>query len=199
LGVLQGLASFGLLGRLDYLSSRAGGSCIAGWLLAWSRVEGFQEVDRQLREAASSIQAPEVRTLRNSVLYSVSASGASAAGAILVRIRNIILNILPIGAVLAGILLFSEVGFRLMGHYVETHGSELIFLGALALYVISAIPVAKAARRSQQELFASPGLLSLFYAAVFSIVLASVLIGLMPYPRICAGAMSGAGRALGSL
>ena len=49
-GFLQGLASLGLIRRLDYLSAVAGGSQAAAWLAAWMKREGNDpgNVERQL-------------------------------------------------------------------------------------------------------------------------------------------------------
>jgi len=48
-GFLQGLASLGLLGRFDYLSTVSGGGYAGGWLAAWLRREGsLINVERQL-------------------------------------------------------------------------------------------------------------------------------------------------------
>ncbi len=43
LGILQALASLGLLTRFDYLSTVSGGGYIAGWLAAWVRRENVPE------------------------------------------------------------------------------------------------------------------------------------------------------------
>jgi predicted acylesterase/phospholipase RssA len=52
LGVLQGLASLGLLKRFDYLSTVSGGGYIGSWLAAWIKREGgVRHVEQQLHEA----------------------------------------------------------------------------------------------------------------------------------------------------
>ena len=48
LGVLQGLALWGLLPRFDYLSTVSGGGYIGAWLSAWIARSGFATVERQL-------------------------------------------------------------------------------------------------------------------------------------------------------
>ena len=48
-GLLQGLASLGLLRRFDYLSTVSGGGYAGGWLAAWLKREGdVRNVERQL-------------------------------------------------------------------------------------------------------------------------------------------------------
>jgi hypothetical protein len=50
LGVLQGLASFGLLKRIDYLSTVSGGGFIGSWLAAWIKRAGqVKSVEEQLQ------------------------------------------------------------------------------------------------------------------------------------------------------
>ncbi len=54
LGVLQGLASRGLLRRFDYLSTVSGGGYIGSWLAAWIQREGqIDTVEQQLRPSRS--------------------------------------------------------------------------------------------------------------------------------------------------
>jgi hypothetical protein len=50
LGVLQGLASFNLLRRFDYLSTVSGGGYIGSWLATWIKREGdIDKVEQQLK------------------------------------------------------------------------------------------------------------------------------------------------------
>src|SRR5947209_12875948 len=49
LGILQGLAEKGLLGKFDYLSTVSGGGYIGGWLTAWKhRAGGIDNVQSKL-------------------------------------------------------------------------------------------------------------------------------------------------------
>ncbi|MFN9370668.1 MAG: patatin-like phospholipase family protein [Planctomycetaceae bacterium] len=48
LGVLQGLALWGMLPRFDYLSTVSGGGYIGAWLSAWIARSGLATVERQL-------------------------------------------------------------------------------------------------------------------------------------------------------
>jgi len=48
LGVLQGMALWGLLPRFDYLSTVSGGGYIGAWFSAWIARSGFATVERQL-------------------------------------------------------------------------------------------------------------------------------------------------------
>src|SRR5687768_7060375 len=48
LGILQALASLGMLWRCDYLSTVSGGGYIGSWLTAWIRRAGFAQVNDAL-------------------------------------------------------------------------------------------------------------------------------------------------------
>ena len=52
LGVIQALASLGLLGRVGYISSVSGGSYINSWLASWIRNCGFAKVNDYLADTA---------------------------------------------------------------------------------------------------------------------------------------------------
>src|ERR1700719_4408549 len=48
LGILQGLAKFGFLKRIDYLSTVSGGGFIGGWLIRWIYERGILDVEKRL-------------------------------------------------------------------------------------------------------------------------------------------------------
>src|SRR5688500_9214130 len=54
LGILQGLARIGALGKFDYLSTVSGGGYIGGWLTTWLHREGRTEVLQGLDPEAAS-------------------------------------------------------------------------------------------------------------------------------------------------
>ena len=49
LGVMQGLAHLGVLGKFDYLSTVSGGGYTGGWLTAWLHREGPDRREHTLR------------------------------------------------------------------------------------------------------------------------------------------------------
>ena len=62
LGILQALADFKLLERIDYLSTVSGGSYIGGWLAAWIKRDGsLDNVQTQLKPTRAQ-QAQATRT-----------------------------------------------------------------------------------------------------------------------------------------
>jgi hypothetical protein len=60
LGVLQGLARCGLLGKFHYLSTVSGGGYIGGWLAAW-----IQRADSGLKEVSTNLAQPRDDTRPN--------------------------------------------------------------------------------------------------------------------------------------
>ena len=106
LGVLQGLARLGLLRSFDYLSTVSGGGYIGGWLLNWIRREGIDEVDERLRRR--NYRGPEIQHLRDYSNYLTPKKGLFGAdtwSVISIYLRNLILNLLVLIALLTAVLL----------------------------------------------------------------------------------------------
>jgi hypothetical protein len=111
LGVIQGLARLGLLGRFDYLSSVSGGGYIAGWLRTWMAREGRDAVLAKLAKTPAQQEAdplrPEpapVRHLREYSNYLTPRLGLMSADTWAVAAiisRNLLLNWLVIVPLLA--------------------------------------------------------------------------------------------------
>ena len=60
LGVLQGLATVGILGKLDYLSTVSGGGYIGGWFTAWLHRAGAAGRERVLATIDPTSRVHEV-------------------------------------------------------------------------------------------------------------------------------------------
>ena len=58
-GVIRGLAHFGLLSKFDYLSTVSGGGYAGSWLSAWMHHTSAHEVHEQLKHSAREKLAPE--------------------------------------------------------------------------------------------------------------------------------------------
>ena len=123
LGVLQGLAKIGLLGKFDYLSSVSGGGYIAAWLKTWMYRENVADVVKALANPAEPRNplAPEPTPVVNLREYSnyltphlgLFSGDTWAAAAIIAR--NLLLNwlvLVPLLAAVTGIPLL----FRLVAH-----------------------------------------------------------------------------------
>jgi hypothetical protein len=129
LGILQGLATAKLLGRIDYLSTVSGGGYIGGWLISWiKRAErGVAEVQEQLgdyerhRPPGGLIAEPkQVNFLRDYSNYLTPRKGIFGAdtwAAIATYLRNVFLNQIILIAFLGAIVLLPWCVVR-TGHWI---------------------------------------------------------------------------------
>ncbi|HEV7683517.1 MAG TPA: patatin-like phospholipase family protein [Pyrinomonadaceae bacterium] len=98
LGILQGLARHGLLLEFEYLSTVSGGGFIGGWLSAWIKRVGGQEVATELSAAPKDPLEPEPEPIRNLRTYSnylTPKKGLFTADTwtlVAVYLRNLLLN-----------------------------------------------------------------------------------------------------------
>lgn len=135
LGVIQGLASSGILSKFDFLSTVSGGGYIGSWLSSWSRRhhEGIKGVQDDLvradtgrispeegRTRPESKVEPEPQPLRHLREYSnylspklglLSADGWTLAA---LYVRNLLLNLVVILPVLALILALPRIYANLL-------------------------------------------------------------------------------------
>ncbi len=106
LGILQGLAERGMLGRFDYLSSVSGGGYIHEWFAAWVKREGLGEVEKKLKPLPDSGQPchPEpIRWLRRYSNYLTPQKGFLTGDtwvAVAIWFRNTFLNQLILVSIL---------------------------------------------------------------------------------------------------
>ena len=114
LGILQGLAQLGLLGKFDYLSTVSGGGYIGSWLMAWMQHQrlGIGDVEKKLAPQRHSAERmgdpPEVRFLRNYSNYLTPRKGVLSADfwAFLASyLRNTLLNLAILLLLLLSLLL----------------------------------------------------------------------------------------------
>lgn len=183
LGVLQGLARKGLLGRFHYLSTVSGGGYIGSWLQAWiARQDG--DVDRVVGELADSAKDDEpapVRRLRAYTSYLNPVWGFSTDTLVLVAtfLRNLVLNWLVLIPLVLAVLIVPHIQLALVqlegsggaGYLVLFYG---LLAAALALllraiaYSVADLPLDGAARvgRPPPDEFGRACLLPLVVAAV---------------------------------
>jgi hypothetical protein len=69
-GVIRGLAHFGLLSKFDYLSTVSGGGYAGSWLSAWMHHTSAQEVHEQLKHSGREKLAPEPPPMHHLRAYS---------------------------------------------------------------------------------------------------------------------------------
>jgi hypothetical protein len=130
LGVLQGLATYGLLKRFDYLSTVSGGGYIGSWLISWIKRSHIKDVEDALRKApphygqdkdpfGGAYKEPEeinfLRAYSNYLTPRTGLLGADTWMAIASYLRNLFLNQTILLCGLAAVVLvprFLQVAFR---------------------------------------------------------------------------------------
>lgn len=124
LGVLQGLAHLGVLGKFDYLSTVSGGGYTGGWLTAWlarAGAAGREDVLRAIDPAQAcavtgGIEAPQVDYVRRTCRYLAPKGGATSADfwtLLATMARNLFLNWLVLLPLIAAALLVPRIGYAL--------------------------------------------------------------------------------------
>jgi hypothetical protein len=110
LGVLQGLARFGLLGKFHYLSTVSGGGYIGSWLSAWRRIEDDQAVfDKLVSMQVTGQEPPQITGVRADSNYITPMLGLLSADTwtvLSVYVRNLLLNWLLFLPFFTGCLMF---------------------------------------------------------------------------------------------
>ncbi|HYG63926.1 MAG TPA: hypothetical protein VEL74_15215 [Thermoanaerobaculia bacterium] len=110
LGVLQGLASLGILDKFHYLSTVSGGGYIGSWLSSWIHRSGTGAAADHLAAPRQNPEAPEPAPLRHLRQYSnyltpkLGVFSADTWTLAAIVIRNLLLNALVILPILAAIL-----------------------------------------------------------------------------------------------
>jgi hypothetical protein len=142
-GVLQGLAEYGLLKQVDYLSTVSGGGYIGSWLVRWIREQGVGKVEKMLPGGAE--EAPEVNFLRDYSNYltpRLGLLGADTWAAIAIYLRNLLLNQAILITFLGGLLVtpwIVSATFKSL-EYGYYNGPKLLVFSALAaVFLIMAI------------------------------------------------------------
>ena len=113
LGVLQALADLKLLYRVDYLSTVSGGGYIGGWLAALTkRLKSFAKVQERLRtnrvHQDEDNEPTEIRFLRvfsNYLTPKLGIFSGDTWAIVAIYLRNLLLNLTVVLAVLATLLL----------------------------------------------------------------------------------------------
>jgi Patatin-like phospholipase len=109
LGVLQGLARFGLLGQFHYQSTVSGGGYIGSWLSAWRTIDSDGSIFGQLNSLElNGRDPPQIESLRHADDPLVPAFGLMSLDTwrrLSVYVRNLIINWFMFAPFFAGCLL----------------------------------------------------------------------------------------------
>jgi hypothetical protein len=144
LGVLQGLARAGLLGKFHYLSTVAGGGFIGGWLMAWilRAKGGLAEVLTALCEAPHDQRLnPEPAELQNLRRYSNNLSPRLSLLSLetwtlaATYFRNLLLNWLVLLPLLTAVLTIPWIFLAIFVKYPPPYTFTPFWLGAICLLV----------------------------------------------------------------
>ena len=173
LGVLQGLAHLGLLGKFDYLSTVSGGGYIGGWLSALLHRRGpaareatLRSLDpAQAKAVTGCIDAPPVDYVRRTCQY-LAPSGSTASAdfwtVLSTLVRNLSLNWLVILPLIAAALIPPRLFYTLTRAFEA--GPEPI----LGMSRMQCLTVAPGAAISLVIAVAGFSICSCFVAAVFT-------------------------------
>lgn len=165
LGVLQGLARCGLLGKFHYLSTVSGGGYIGGWLAAWiQRAEGgLDEVSKNLANPRDDTRPnPEPTQMQNLRSYSNYLSprlgllSADTWTLVATYLRNLLLNWLVLIPLLAAALTIPWIYVAIMMKEPPPDTSIPFWLGAVFLVVGVAymgidLPATRMAREGSEK------------------------------------------------
>jgi hypothetical protein len=139
LGVLQGLARFGLLERFHYLSTVSGGGYIGSWLSTWRSLHGDKKVFEGLNAAENEgHDRPQISGIRADSNYLTPILGLLSADTwtvIALYVRNLLLNWLLFFPFFAGCLLFPHLWYAILqySHGVAWPSEPFLWAGRVFL------------------------------------------------------------------
>ena len=123
LGMSQALAEKQLLREFHYLSTVSGGGYIGSWLAKWIYEEGgeIEKVEEKLsianRPAGSTAEPDQIKFLRHYLTPQVGFFGADTWAVIATYLRNVMLNMAILVAVLSAVMLFPRVLLWIVTQY----------------------------------------------------------------------------------
>ena len=193
LGVLQGLAKQGLLGRFHYLSSVSGGGYISTWLTAWISRRSRAEVEEALRQSvdtgtshtAGGSEAPAIKRLRAYSNFLAPVRGVSGDSAALVAIyaRNLLLHWIMLLPLIFAVLLIPRLFNAALLAMTKLSLSPIAYPAVAALFFLAMlfaaldVPLirhasARKARAAKRGSLVWTGFLLPLIVAIFVILLA---------------------------
>ncbi len=115
LGILQGLAKYKMLPRIDYISTVSGGGYIGSWLTTWIKRTGIRRVIEGLAPTSERTRRTEpkpishLRQFSNYLTPRVGLLNADTLTAASIYLRNLFLNLIILTALLGGIVLLPRL------------------------------------------------------------------------------------------
>src|SRR3954471_8934783 len=192
LGLLQYLARVGLLEKFHYLSTVSGGGYIGSWLSAWIVREGayWHIRDRLGRRQMPDDEAVSIKRIRensNFLTPKIGALSADTWAALVILIRNLLLNWLILVPLIGAAVLTPKIAASVIGPIASWSGwRTAVLTAALGLYVTALIGLN--GRRPRWEAFdASQGVFLktvLVPAFIAALVGAALLPGAWPQTAI---------------
>lgn len=148
LGVAQALAKYGLLRRMDYLSTVSGGGYVGSWLTAWIRNQGFDAVERRLPlEHTATAQPPGkelssspvtfLRRFSNYLIPRLGVLSADTWAVVATYVRNLLLNLLVLMAALSAFLLLPRIFVQVSGWVHREVGDKQLLVAGLAFLFVA--------------------------------------------------------------
>jgi hypothetical protein len=143
LGILQGLAHWRLLSRIDYLSTVSGGGYIGSWLATWTKRCGLKTVVERLgrlTEEARKQEPNEIQFLRkysNYLTPRVGLLNADSLTTAAIYIRNLLLNLAILVAALGALMMLPRI-LNILDSAAESLSflSVMIAFGLIALLAL---------------------------------------------------------------
>jgi hypothetical protein len=171
LGILQGLAHYGLLSQMDYLSTVSGGGYLGSWLSAWiyrerrpadadrdvmTGAEAVRKVETELAAPPCTPLRPEpdpifhLRTFSRYMSPKLGLLSADTWTLVAIFLRNLLLNWLVLLPLLAAVLMVPRLSMWILDlaptepvyHWLVLGVSVLCGIGAIA-YVFANLPSAR--------------------------------------------------------
>jgi hypothetical protein len=185
LGVLQGLARCGLLGKFHYLSTVSGGGYIGGWLSAWilRAKGGLTEVTENLagprgdtRPNPEPTQMQNLRSYSNYLSPRLGLLSADTWTLVATYLRNLLLNWLVLIPLLAAVLTIPWIYVSVLMTNPPPKTPLPFVLGTLSLivgvaYMAFNLPSSAKGRRGSEKSFLLYCLLPLFLGALLMTIL----------------------------
>jgi hypothetical protein len=159
LGVLQGLARLGLLGRFDYLSTVSGGGYVGGWLTAWRQhrrddaavfagLAGRQS--NATGDAEPFAEPAELQGLRRNSNFLTPKIGATSGDSwtvVALCLRNLVLNWTIFGPLMLALVLVPQSAALFLGWASEWGEAAHVGVAALGVALLFLALLVTAANR----------------------------------------------------